>query len=237
VNTATLGFRCDYHEGMFANEPLRGDWLDCVFQYEATRFHEAGHAVVGYALGEGIGRIETCKRVVRGEDGALRFWFDGTCYERAGSSREINILIRRRILNERVVSFAVSTAAGPAAERKYNLLRETPLNCLGGAVSDHHALSVLRKELCYRIEPYFDIQEEAWRRAQDALELGVIWNAVEELQGALEESWPDDEPGEYVCATSGSTARAIMRRCGIRPGMLDGMWAPIEGFNLIESAA
>ena len=45
-------FRCDYHSAMFANEDRgQASPVDGFFEAEAARFHEAGHAVVGYALG------------------------------------------------------------------------------------------------------------------------------------------------------------------------------------------
>jgi len=52
---------CSYEEGMFATEP-EGE-RDRLFFHQALAFHEAGHAVCGYALGLGCSRIvmsETC---------------------------------------------------------------------------------------------------------------------------------------------------------------------------------
>jgi hypothetical protein len=55
------------------------------------------------------------------------------------------------------------------------------------------------------------------------LEIDVIWNAVEVLAESLEWPWEADEGGVGVFTETmaGPTARAIMRRLGLRPGMLD----------------
>jgi hypothetical protein len=105
-----------------------------------------------------------------------------------------------------------------------------PQRVFGGSESDHERLSSIRKGLCYHLDPYFDIEEEAWRRAQEALEIDIIWHAVEKLAAQLGCWWPqnDDEPGEFRSEMPGSRARAILRRCGIRPGMPDGLWPRIE---------
>jgi hypothetical protein len=52
----TPGFRCEYLQGMFANEPPNmADYLSTV---ERVCYHEAGHAVLGYVLGDGLILIE-----------------------------------------------------------------------------------------------------------------------------------------------------------------------------------
>jgi len=60
-----------------------------------------------------------------------------------------------------------------------------------------------------------------WRRAQLALESPAIWGAVETLAMVLNELyWPDsEEVGEHECTMPGATARAIIRRAGVHPGM------------------
>src|SRR5437016_4402532 len=53
---------CSYEEGMFAHEDLASDAMLRDFQIvsvlDAAAHHEAGHAVVSYALGHGCSRIE-----------------------------------------------------------------------------------------------------------------------------------------------------------------------------------
>jgi len=60
-----------------------------------------------------------------------------------------------------------------------------------------------------------------WRRAQLALESPAIWGAVETLAMVLNELyWPDsEEVGEHECTMPGATARAIIRRAGVHPGI------------------
>jgi hypothetical protein len=223
----TPGFRCDYRTGMFANDAKRPSSMYELFvEVDRVCYHEAGHAVLTYALGEGLTLIELHETITATDSGSV----GGLCAGRRNVHLGIKSRIRRRVLDDRVIAYAVGFAAGPASERKYNITVHQPQNMFGRSEGDHRGMSVIRNNLCDHLDPYFDIEEEAWRRAQEALEIDIIWHAVEELAAELSEWWPqnDDEPGEYRSEMPGSRARAILRRCGIRPGMLDGRWPRIE---------
>jgi hypothetical protein len=230
---ATPGFRCDYATGMLANEPRRTPNMFNFCVEERVCYHEAGHAVLSYDLGDGLTLIELSEIITATDSGKL-LSVGGLYARRRNVDREIDSGIRRRILDDRVIAYAVGIAAGPAAERKFNIMANEPQHMLGGSAGDHTGISLIRKSLCYDLDPRFDIdiEHEAWRRAQEALELDIIWHAVEKLAAELSERWwpqnDDDDPGEYRSEMRGSRARAILRRCGIRPGMLDGLWPRIE---------
>jgi hypothetical protein len=223
------GFRCGYHDGMFSRGPRDETGPQRYFiEYDALKYHEAGHAVLGYALGFGLTELVLHEDVVSIDDETNSYAIHGLCNGRVEARDEINQLVRRGILNERVVNHALWSAAGPAAERKYNILQKIPPHQLRASEGDHQAISVIRNGLCYRLDPYFDIEEEAWRRAQDALEIDVIWSAVDRLAGELEMPCHDDVPGKYSEVYLGASVRAWLRRWGIRPGMLRSFWPPFE---------
>ncbi len=132
---------------------------DFFFDVERVCYHEAGHAVLGYALGDGLTRIELSEVITLTDSGKL-ISVGGLCASRRYVDLKIYSRIRRRILDDRVVGSAVGIAAGPAAERKFNILNNQPQRLLGGSAGDHTGTSWIH------LDPYFDIQEEAWRQAQ-----------------------------------------------------------------------
>jgi|ERR1700722_7031340 hypothetical protein len=224
--TPTPEFRCDYSQGMFSNRFARRPAHPRRHHVRgrALKHHEAGHAVLGYALGFGMTSIRLISDIAH--DGKSRR-LSGESNGSVNSRDKINRLIRKGTLDQRIVNRAIWTAAGPAAERKHSLLAGITPRQIAGSQGDHKVIETLRKELCYRIEPYFDIEEESWRRAQDALEIDAIWTAVQALANWLDmpEAF-DDEPGEHVKVYPGATVRAFFRDHGVRPGMLDDFWPP-----------
>ena len=93
---------------------------------------------------------------------------------------------------------------------------------LGATEGDHHRIESVAKGLQFiGGHDRYAYEEMVWSRAQQALEIEVIWNAVEALAEALEWPFEADEVGVFTETMAGSTARAIMRRHGVRPGVLD----------------
>jgi hypothetical protein len=222
----TPGLRCGYHEGMFSNGARDGAGLRRYLEeVSALKFHEAGHAVLAYVLGLGLTELVLSEDVIV-DHGIVGYAHHGVCTTAA--TGEINRLIRQGVLNERVLNHAVYLAAGPAAERKHNIVEKMPPHQLRVSEGDHQAISAIRKSLCYRLDSCFDIDEEAWRRAQDALEIDVIWSAVNRLAGELEMPWHDDEPGKYSEVYPGASVGARLRQWGIRPDILANVWPPFE---------
>ena len=155
---ATPGYRSGFATGMFANDPERSENMsDFFFDVERVCYHEAGHAVLGYALGDGLTQIELSEVVALTDSGKL-ISVGGLCASRRYVDLKIYSRIRRRILDDRVVGSAVEIAAGPAAERKFNILNNQRQRLLGGSAGDHTGTSWIH------LDPYFDIPGEARHR-------------------------------------------------------------------------
>jgi len=67
----------------------------------------------------------------------------------------------------------------------------------------------------------YAFQRLVWARAQTAMDNPCIWSAVSEIAEWLAEriDLDDDSPADQVATMYGATARAIMGRCGVTPGM------------------
>jgi hypothetical protein len=218
----TSGFRCDYKTGMFSNEPRLEHIFAIAHELERAAYHEAGHAVLGYALGDGLTGIGLYADVIE-VDGERRMGVGGICRECRNIKNVSNSRIRRRRLDDRVIAYAISIAAGPAAERKFNILTQEPRRTIFGSEGDHDKLGRIRGGIVPYVAPLFDLTECAWRLAQDALETDLIWDAVSVLADERNCCYSpeyDDGPGEYRSEMPGVWARAILHQCGIRPGVL-----------------
>jgi hypothetical protein len=71
-----------------------------------------------------------------------------------------------------------------------------------------------------------DLREEAWQRAQQALDDPIIWGAVVRLglhlAKMMEAKWrklPADEDVALTIKVPGEVVHALLDRCGVRPGM------------------
>ena len=213
---------CAYHVGMFANEPLKDSPLAysplaCFFEAQATSFHEAGHAVMAYALGLGCTRIEL-NATIKGD----RVGYHGAAHSnRAAVQRCNRRLVEGRYCPE-LLAEGIFTAAGPAAERKHCLEAGWPIRALHFATGDHESISNIAKRLEWiggRNRDAF--RRLVWRQAQLSLEVETIWQAVCEVAERLNDLWTEMEGDDATKATMpGAEARAIMRRAGVRAGML-----------------
>ncbi len=220
---------CDYFEGMFAYEPKVehahepvGDAVAHIVEMEATQYHEAGHAVLMYALGLGCAGVHLTKKMLRLPDGSMGVTYSGCVNGRKTLVSRVYRLIDRGFLTAEVIAEGVAFAAGPAAERKYRLSADASLCMLGATEGDHHQIESIAKTLqLIGGHDRYAYEETVWSRAQQALEIDVIWNAVEALAEALEWPFEVDDVGVFTETMAGPTARAIMRRLGVRPGMLE----------------
>jgi hypothetical protein len=222
---------CDYFQGMFAYEPrvdhargFVGNAVDQNMEMGATQYHEAGHAVLMYALGLGCTGVHLMEKTLRLPDGSLGVTYSGCVNGWKTRVSRVHRLINRGSLTAEVIADGVASAAGPAAERKYRLLAGVSLSMLGATEGDHRRIEGAAKRLQFiGGHDRYAYEEMVWSRAQQALEIDVIWNAVEALAEALEWPFEADEVGVFTETMAGPTARAIMRRLGVRPGMLDPM--------------
>lgn len=208
----------NYHEAMFAHtgEPLSD--AEQLFFSERIAFHEAGHAVVGYALGFGCSRIEMRETYKVAE----KLIYPGGAYLMTRVSAErLSAKFRRGVYHPLLAKSAIMSAAGVASELRYCREVQVPARTLGASNGDHEAIDAIAK----RIEVIggrsrFAFCELAWRGAQKTINNPVIWSAIAELAGVLNDEYCDevDTPHDYssFCVFKGSTVRMILRRAGVR---------------------
>jgi hypothetical protein len=207
-------FYCSYEQGMFATQPAGK--RDGLFFHQALAFHEAGHAVCGYALGFGCSRIvmsENCD-----EAGA-----HASCayFSARRAQRRVYSALRAGRYSTLLARHAVVCAAGPAAERRFYMERDLPIRTLSGAIDDHREIDAV----CQRIASVDERRPLAfrrmiWREAQTIVMEPVIWRAVQVLAAHLAEILPSSAPdsaSKSYATVEGAAARALMRRGGLRP--------------------
>jgi hypothetical protein len=212
---------CDSHTGMFTLEPHDESAAAQFMKFETHKsraaYHEAGHAVLKYALGVGLTRIFLRTTIAEDENGDL-----GIVYHGMVTSPKLDVETQRR-LHPDVLAAGVSTAAGPAAERMWCMLRGHPVRTRYGSEGDHALIDRLAaplEKIFGRSRPAF--RRLVWRRAQLALAAPVIWNGVEQLAEYLSDTcWPDNDEqvGMYEDSLSGREARAFLKKLGIKPHM------------------
>lgn len=213
--------QCGYVEGMFSIEDIPEDLspFASYFETEAACVHEAGHAVVGYAMGLGCTSVSITFNAFM-DDGRLMVGIGGAARGamRAGA-RDSASIKRGRPAGARAagVRQAVFACAGPAAERRYRLEIGAPLRLLLASEGDHVDVDGIACTLEGRgiIPDGHDFRDDAWRDAQAWVDRPDIWTAINSLALALGDvaMW-DGEPGTHTFTMPGCEARAIMRRAG-----------------------
>jgi hypothetical protein len=221
--------RCDYNTGMFSRSPPApaptddaGRMLAHLNDLSVVQAHEAGHAVLQYALGFG------CRGIFLTEDRTLglsgpQVQRSGECLPKKDRGQRLARRFLKGTLDATAIAFGVTVAAGPGAERKFRCLAGLPMDMLGRTGGDHHMIETVAKALAEKGgHDRFAYQEEVWLRAQEAMEDSVIWSAVEALTEELWDYWacPDDNAaalGVFTGTLPGPRAREIMRRAGVRP--------------------
>jgi hypothetical protein len=197
----------------------RGHCFRCfrLLESEATSWHEAGHAVIGYWLGLGCAQIELMASP-RGDDMVA---YHGAVHQARATLARANARLKVGRYCAELLADAIFSAAGPAAERKHCLAVGQPIRALLYASGDHAAIENVSKRIAY-VEGRRWTRDAfcrlAWRRAQLALEDPTIWSAVGAVAERLNDmwGWMEDE-GSPQASMPGDEARAIMRRAGVRP--------------------
>ena len=212
---------CNYETGM-CGESKAG--LDASRFREMVAYHEAGHAVISYALGFGCSEI--CLTTETKYEGGRWQTRDHAHYNpNQKAVHKIDRRRSRRRFNTRLFALGVMTAAGPAAQRSFCEARGYPPSNFTNE-DDREVLALLAESIATPARSRFArsaYRRLVWRRAQIALTEPRIWRAVCELGRALNDGhWPADvrETGSKTGTMCGATARSIIRKAGIFPGML-----------------
>jgi hypothetical protein len=212
---------CDYKAGMCGDSDAR---LDPLPRREMIAYHEAGHAVISYALGFGCSEI--CLTTETKYEGGK--WQTRDHAHHKPNQKAVHKIDRRRSrrrFNTRLLALGVMTAAGPAAQRSFCQARGYPPSNFTYE-DDREVLDLLAESIATAARSRFArsaYRRLVWRRAQMALTEPRIWRAICELGRALNDGhWPADvrETGTKTGTMCGATARSIIRKAGIFPGML-----------------
>jgi hypothetical protein len=205
---------CKYNSGMCVGErfPERLVYADLVHERRAVAYHEAGHAVLDYALGFDIERLSVgtttytdCSRV-----------FYGASQTKKLSFARIRCRVNAGRFHPDLLSFGIAIVAGPAAERKYRVRHKLPQTCFGAAM-DEKKICYVTNQLAKNERSGWAFRRLVWRRAQLALEHPMVWSAVSALADHLWWNWRDDEDvGEHKYICPGARARSIIRGEGVR---------------------
>ena len=177
---------CNYTTGMFGHEPRVESPLAHFLELQVVAHHEAGHAVVGYALGLGCTNVSLMS-TVRGDGIA----YHGEAHQRRDAVQRVNLRMK---------------AGLPRASCAGDIQRRGRRSALMGTGKDHESISNIAKRLEWiggRNRDAF--RRLVWRQAQLALEDESIWRAVGALAEALTDLWPDDG-GDNVATIPGATA-------------------------------
>lgn len=216
-----MKLRCKYHEGMFANEGYCdqeahrfSDW-----ELRATCVHEAGHAVVNYALGLG-NKLISVNASRTGEDPPMIFGGRVTTAREPAFSGL-----------DPAVAESVSHCAGPAADWRYRKLKKIPLRMSGSRRDSSNVDKLLTRRFGDLMPSY---RERVWEHTQCAVEREPIWKAIiaiaKELHLRIEQSGLPEKPQcAVVWSLPVQTAEAIMRRYSVLPSCLKPLVATIMG--------
>jgi hypothetical protein len=219
---------CDYQRGMFAFAPNNGlqttDGFDHFEERRVVAYHEAGHAVLQFALGAGLSRLALRTSIVEAGDRPA-IAYSGICFPRRQFNAQVLRFLRRKEPHDTLVVHGVTLAAGAAAEQKFCLSSDARMRTYAGSAQDHQHIYVVACMMDEIGQDGTAYQEMVWRRAQLALDNEAIWDAVSELAEYLDECfWPEAEDfGEHECTMPGPKARAVIRRAGVEPGMKLGL--------------
>jgi hypothetical protein len=182
--------------------------------------HEAGHAVVSYALGHGCSRISLSTHTFE-HHGGVAFAWDGMFFSRTPKSLGV---IRSNVVAWAIASGIVA-AAGPAAELAIRLHCDRMAAVQGNWRNSGDDASITKTSGAFAAAPGGDsvYREGVWRKAQEAIANRKIMAAIMAVAAELNENYwltPSECLGTRTNTMPGATARAIIRKEGITPGML-----------------
>ena len=208
-------FYCCYERGMFATEPAGA--RDRLFFHDAIAFHEAGHAVCGFALGFGCSRIVMSEACGDGRQQASCAYFSAR-----RAQRRVYADLHAGRYSTLLARHAAVCAAGPAAERRFYIERALPVRTLNGAFDDHREIETICQQIaCIDGRRRLAFRRMIWRVAQTMVMQPIVWRATEALAAHLAELMPPQRDSEREAGSfaimKGAAARAIMRRAGIEP--------------------
>jgi hypothetical protein len=199
-------------------EHLEWSEEDAKFDRFFLTVHEAGHAVVSYALGHGCSRISLSTHTLE-HQGCTAFTWDGVFFPRTPKSLKPNAVAW-------AVANGIATAAGPAAELAIRLHCDRPVNPVQGNRRNSRDDALITEiSGAFSAAPRGDsaYREGVWRKAQEAIANPKIMTAIIAVAAELNENYwhaPSECLGTRTNTMPGATARAIMRKEGIIPGML-----------------
>ncbi|MBS7696222.1 MULTISPECIES: hypothetical protein [unclassified Chelatococcus] len=214
--------QCAYSTGMFQNDQLgEHNMFTVVSEMNAACFHEASHAVAMYAFGISLSKIGVS--ATYSVDGA-----GGSFVSYAGEVRPISRAGRTSCYIDypyRPLHFrrGVTSAVGPAGERRFRLERGIPLRMLGATEGDHGSISTIGKCLGARGRNRFAFQRLVWRAAQRIVALEDVWSAISEVAEELSYATAGTEDESNANGTvwglvEPADVYRICRRNGVRRG-------------------
>lgn len=213
---------CSYDDGMFSDETyVTHSIFDTLFEFQAACFHEAGHAVVGYLLGEGCTAVSVSVRYQTGPSGELLGKaYGGIATESRSAIKRVNSHLHSGIYTPTLARHGIATAAGPASERRFRFENEMPLRLFLGAKADHERIDMIALRLEQGSRSRIAFRRLVWRVAQRLLETAVVWDCVAVLAYELSDSADLSEDSDDTFVLPGARARAIMNRGGCNPNKL-----------------
>lgn len=170
---------CTYDDGMFAAEERdRNSVLDIFFEYQATCYHEAGHAVASHLLGQGCSSVSISVSYISGlEREPTKVAFGGRASESRDANRRVNADLRKGRFTPTLSRYGIAVAAGPAAERRYRIERYLPLRALFSFQGDHDRIDTVAKRLEADGRSRFAYRRLVWRVAQRLIGAGRFGSA------------------------------------------------------------
>jgi hypothetical protein len=187
---------CDYRTGMLSLEPhheVTDNLSEYVGQVQSVTHHEAGRAVVGYALGCGLARIVMCRQITGDENKDLITGFSGKLYPTVIWDRRAHRALNSGRFNWNLLAYGIKAAAGPAAECKYCIADDFPVRTQETAKFDYFNIDLAAKSLQNSGRNPEAYRRLVWRQAKKAMDEPTIWRAVVELAYKLESFLPDNE--------------------------------------------
>jgi hypothetical protein len=191
---------------------LEDDELGLKFEPTLTGIHEAGHAVVSFILRQGCASISLSSHTTKLPCGKFGASFDGLFHCTKLRPPRADCL-------RYVIAQGIVTAAGPAAELAMRLHCDRP--AIKNRRNSGDDASITKYSKCFvRPQAYLGL---IWKSAQNAIADREIMTAILKVAERLNSYWPPcpNSEGKNTNTMAGGTARAIIRRCGIRQGMLD----------------
>jgi hypothetical protein len=139
---------CSYDDGMFSLEPIGPpSIIDSYFEFQSACFHEAGHAVIGYLLGQGCSSITVSVHYIHDETGKISGVGYGGIVMSKTAHRQVTLDIRNGRFTRTLMHCGISFAAGPAAERRFRLTSEMPLRLAFATLGDHRNIDLIANRL------------------------------------------------------------------------------------------